>query len=467
MFITAVLVCSVALLVGLAIGWRVGSNNGRAPLESELRLKDQLLLQTQDALKESDQRLQEEQTRSAAAREAVAASNAQLASEQKTSAEKIAALLEVEKNLKTTFESLAANALDANSRQLMELSRAELEKQRMASAKELGEKESSIAMLLRPMRDSLDKLATHSQDLEVKREGAYQGIIKEIENIQRSHVDLRKETTQLVQALRAPKARGNWGEMQLRRCVEYAGMLEHASFDVEKFVRGEDVSVRPDLIVKLPNNRSIIVDAKTPLEAFLSAGGCEDETQRAAFLTAHASAVRKHLDSLASKAYWNRFKESPDFVVCFLPSEVLFSSALEEDPSLLEHTSGKVLLATPTTLIALLKAVAYGWQQSKIARDAEIIRDTASKVHKKLVDMHGAFVSLGSHIRKAGECYDDALIKAEGRGGLFSIARDLRELRIGEKDLAESKPASVAFRPLDHDGWDQSGLAMAASEDDI
>jgi len=251
----------------------------------------------------------------------------------------------------------------------------------------------------------------------------------------------------------------------LKRCVEYAGMVQHASFDVEKFVRGEDGSARPDLIVKLPNGRSIIIDAKTPLEAFLNANATENEVDRRRYLEEHANMVRKHLDLLASKAYWNRFVESPDFVVCFLPSEVLFSAALEQDPSLLEHSAGaSVLLATPTTLIALLKAVAYGWQQSQIARDAELIREAAIKVQAKLAGMHSAFIDIGRHLRNAGDCYDDALIKAEGRGGLFSIAKRLRELKIGERDLSESVPAAIRPKIMQNEGW-QPGFSLAAEGD--
>lgn len=389
-----------------------------------------------------------------------------LEAEQKAAGEKIQALLDVEKNLKTSFEALAANALDANSRRLMALARGELDKQQVESAKELAAKESAIEMLLKPMQESLAKLSTHSQELEVKRQGAYEAVLAEVQNIQRSHADLRRETTQLVAALRAPKVRGNWGEMQLRKCVEFAGMVQYASFDVEKFVRGEDVSIRPDLVVKLPNGRSIIVDAKTPLDAFLDASACEDEVQRAGYMAAHAAQVRKHLDSLCGKAYWKQFPESPDFVVCFLPSEVLFSAALEQDPSLLEYSAeSRVLLATPTTLIALLKAVAYGWKQSQIARDAQMIRDEALKVQSKLVGLHDAIVQLGKQLRNASKAYDEMLVKAEGRGGLFSISRKLRELEIGEQDLPVLEPTAMQLRPMMSDDW-QGRLSLVAAESD-
>jgi DNA recombination protein RmuC len=347
----------------------------------------------------------------------------------------------------------------------MALAKGELDKQQMESAKDLAAKESAIEMLLKPMQESLAKLSTHSQNLEVKREGAYREVLAEIQNMQKSHTDLRKETTQLVAALRSPKVRGNWGEMQLRKCVEFAGMVQYASFEVEKFVRGEDASIRPDLIVKLPNGRSIIVDAKTPLDAFLDASACEDEVLRSGYMAAHAARVRKHLDALCGKAYWKQFPESPDFVVCFLPSEVLFSAALEQDPSLLEYSAeSRVLLATPTTLIALLKAVAYGWKQSQIARDAQLIRTEALNVQSKLVGMHDAIVELGKRLRSAGKAYDDMLVKAEGRGGLFSISRKLRELEIGEQELPVLEPAAVQLRPMTSDEWQGRLSLVAATE---
>jgi DNA recombination protein RmuC len=441
--------CGLACVVGAALGWLLGARRG-AGVAVELRGKDEQLVQVRGELAELRNQLDKERGEHAQSRESLAAAQA---------------LLDAEKNLENTFQTLAASALDANSRRLLQLNEQELEKKRDEVNQDLTAKENSITLLLQPMQKSLEELTAHSRGMELKREGAYEAMLKELENIKSSHLDLRKETTQLVQALRAPKVRGNWGEMQLRRCVEHAGMVEHASFDVEKFVKGDDTSVRPDLIVRLPNQRSIVVDAKTPLDAFLNAGACEDESLRRQFMADHAAAVRRHLDALSAKAYWNRFVESPDFVVCFLPSEVLFSAALEQDPSLLEYSAQtRVLLATPTTLIALLKAVAYGWQQAQIARDAEQIRDVAINLHKKFVGLHASFLAIGTALRKAGDAYDDALNKAEGHGGLFSIARKMRELKIGEKDIPDSVPASIQPRAMQHDDW--PGLALAASTEE-
>jgi DNA recombination protein RmuC len=460
--------------VGGVIAWLIRGSQSqgmRAAAEARVVAREAELVGLREGMAARDRLIEEKGREVEALRVAAEAARLdagrlleRLEAEQRAAEEKIAALMDVEKSLKTSFQVLAADALDANSKRLMALARGELDKQQMESAKELAAKESAIEMLLKPMQESLAKLSTHSQNLEVKREGAYREVLAEIQNMQKSHMDLRRETTQLVAALRAPQVRGNWGQMQLKKCVEFAGMVQFASFEVEKFVRGEDVSIRPDMVVKLPNGRAIIVDAKTPLDAFLNASACEDEAQRSLYMKAHAAQVRKHLDALCGKAYWKQFPESPDFVVCFLPSEVLFSAALEQDPTLLEYSAeSRVLLATPTTLIALLKAVAYGWKQSQIARDAQLIRNEALNVQSKLVGMHDAIVELGKRLRSAGKAYDDMLVKAEGRGGLFSISRKLRELEIGEQELPVLEPAAVQLRPLTSDEW-QGRLSLVAAE---
>lgn len=466
----------VGIVVGAVVAWLFANSRAaqfRAVAEAQRAAREAELASLRETLAARDRSLDDRARELAAVRDAseqarveAASLRAQIEAEQRATEQKIQALKDVETNLKQSFEAMAANALDANSRRLMALARGELDKQQVQSAKELAAKESAIENLLKPMQESLAKLSNHSQDLEVKREGAYREVLTEIQNMRSSHADLRKETQQLVAALRTPKARGNWGEMQLRRCVEFAGMVQYASFEVEKFVRGEDASIRPDLVVKLPNGRSIIVDAKTPLDAFLNASAAEDETQRTAYLVAHAAQVKKHLDSLCGKAYWKQFPESPDFVVCFLPSEVLFSAALEQDPTLLEHSAeARVLLATPTTLIALLKAVAYGWKQSQIARDAQLIRDEALKVQKKLVGLHDAIVDLGKRLKGAVGAYNDMLVKAEGQGGLFSISERLRRLEIGEEDLGPREPVEAQVRPTTSDGW-QPRLSLVASAED-
>jgi DNA recombination protein RmuC len=457
---------AVGVAAGAAVAWLTA--NGRAQgVNAELAALRRLGDEKDRSLTNKEEELKAERAACKAAGEELAGVRATL----EATGEKIQALMDVEKNLKDSFPGLAASALNANSQHLMQLSKQQLDKQQSDAVNKLAEKETAIETLLKPMRESLAALSTHSQNLEVKREGAYQSVLTEIQNIQRSHTDLRKETTQLVAALRAPKARGNWGELQLKKCVEFAGMVQYASFDVERFVRGEDVSYRPDLVVKMPNGRTIIVDAKTPLDAFLDASSAEDVVIRTAKLVAHAARVREHLKDLSSKGYWRQFVDSPDFVVCFLPSEVLFSAALEQDPSLIEYSaSSGVLLATPTTLIALLKAVAFGWQQSEIAQNANKIRDAALGVYGKLAGIYEDFIDLGNRLKAAGGCYDDIVTKIDGRGGVFSIARKLRELGIGEKDMEDSKKGEIkaiglTLKPMEAEDW-QPGLAIAADAEE-
>jgi DNA recombination protein RmuC len=444
------------------VAWLIAHGSAQGA-NAELAALRKLADEKDRSLANKEEELKTEREASKTAGEELAGMRAKL----EATGEKIQALMDVEKRLKDSFPALAASALNANSEHLMQLSKQQLDKQQSDAVNKLSEKESAIGNMLKPMQESLAALSTHSQNLEVKREGAYQSVLTEIQNIQRSHTDLRKETTQLVAALRAPKARGNWGELQLRKCVEFAGMVQYASFDVERFVRGEDASYRPDLVVKMPNGRTIIVDAKTPLDAFLDASSAEDVVIRTAKLVAHAARVREHLKDLSSKGYWRQFVDSPDFVVCFLPSEVLFSAALEQDPSLIEYSaSSGVLLATPTTLIALLKAVAFGWQQSEIAQNANKIRDAALAVYGKLAGIYEDFIDLGNRLKAAGGCYDDIVTKIDGRGGVFSIARKLRELGIGEKDMEDSKKGGIkaiglTLKPMEAEDW-QPGLTLAA-----
>lgn len=465
----SVVLMVVGCVVGVGLGWWLGGSQAmgraageRAAAGERLAAKEAEIGNLRGALSQREEELTRERGAASRSLAEAAGLQAQLLAEQKATGEKLEALTKVEKSLKESFEALAATALDANSGRLLQLNQQQMEKQQAEAKKELEAKGTAIETLLKPMQESLKELSTYSQGLEVKREGAYEAVLAEIRNIQQSHTDLRRETTQLVQALRAPKARGNWGELQLKKCVEFAGMVQFASFEVEKFVRGDDANYRPDLVVKMPNGRTIIVDAKTPLDAFLDASTAEDEVVRKAKLEAHAARVRTHLNELSSKAYWKQFVDSPDFIVCFLPSEVLFSAALEQDPGLIEYSAGAgVLLATPTTLIALLKAVAFGWQQAEIAKNAVTIRDTALSVYGKLAGLHGAFLDLGKRLKSAGDSYDDMLTKVEGRGGIFSVSRKLRELGIGEKELPDMKPIGLTLKPMEAEDW-QPSLSLAA-----
>lgn len=365
-----------------------------------------------------------------------------LEAEQRNHAEKVATLTD-------QFKSLASEILEKNSKTISE------------------QNKSNIGDLLKPMGDAIEKLRGATQELEVKREGAYEKVSEAIRGIQETHKDLRTETAQLVQALRSPKARGNWGQLQLQRCVEFAGMVEHASFDLEVHVRTDDAALRPDCVVYLPNGRTIIIDAKTPLDAFLDAADEIDETTRALRLAAHAASVRGHVKQLSDKKYWKQFRDSPDFVVCFLPTEALFSAALEQDPELIEFGSNSnVILATPTTLIALLKAVAYGWQQMEITRNAFAIKEAGEKLYDKLATAQKYFSKMGSALDSAVGQYNSLIGCMEGGKGAFVQARRLHELGVGHDELSELRRLESEVRDMKEDEWAQTnGLALAAEAD--
>jgi DNA recombination protein RmuC len=385
-----------------------------------------------------------------------------------TAQKEITAYKDAQSAAEDRFAALARKALTDNNQSFVNLAKPILEAQQTAATNELTNKQTAVDDLLKPIRETLHKLQTEAGQMEIKREGAYKEVLTEIKNIQQTHESIRRETSQLVQALRSPKARGDWGQMILKRCIEFAGMGEHHSFDLEKYLRSDaDQAFRPDCVINLPNQRIIIIDAKTPLSAFMEAtvaAESGDELLRQEKLKAHAVQVRAHLNDLESKAYWKQFQlkgsNTPDFVVCFLPSEGLFSAALEQDPSLIEYGSGQVILATPTTLIALLKAVAYGWQQINLTRDAQEIRQTAISIYEKIRGVGDSFSAIGKRIKGAADAWEDMRRQVEGRGGVFSHARKLNQLGIGENEVADIKELALDMTEPQADDWNSTQLKL-------
>jgi len=351
-------------------------------------------------------------------------------------------------DLDTAFKGAAADALRANTQSFLELAKQQLGGQTNEAKLTLEAKELAIRNMLDPLKETLSKLDTQTREMERAREGAYgkvETLVTEMKDaIPKSLDGLQRETAQLITALRAPKTRGNWGELQLKRCVEYAGMVQYCSFSEQVTARDEeDRMLRPDMTIQLPNGREIVVDAKTPLDAFLDASGAPDASAQTLKFMAHAARVKAHLKELSGKAYWKQFEKAPDFVVCFLPSEALFSAALEADPSLIEFSAqNHVVMATPTTLIALLRAVEFGWQQSEITKNAKAIHELGRKIYEKLVVAQGHAERLGNAIRSSADYYNKFLGTIEGKGGV-KLQIDVREMESQE--------------------WSQPGLALAAN----
>lgn len=362
-------------------------------------------------------------------------------------------------DLDSAFKGAAADALRANTESFLAMAKQELGGQTRAADSNLEAREKAIENLVKPVTAALEKLDQQTHQMETARADAYGEIRTLVETIGRTIPDsvnsLRTETAQLITALRAPKTRGNWGELQLKRAVEYTGMVQYCSFSPQVSTRtGEDATLRPDMTIQLPNGRTIVVDAKTPLDAFLDAGNTTDPNLQSAKFLAHAERVRTHLKELSAKAYWRQFESTPDFVVCFLPSEALFSSALEADPSLLEYGSqANVILATPTTLIALLKAVAYGWQQSKITESAKAIQQAGLDLYSKLVTAREHLDKIGSGLASAVGSYNRFVGSVEGKGGAFYQARKLGALVTTEAEIAALDPVPAEPRELVSDDW--------------
>jgi DNA recombination protein RmuC len=382
--------------------------------------------------------------------------------ERRNNAEKIDLLHNAGTELQNAFKALAADALKSNNLSFLQIAQETLKRFQSEADGDLEMRQRAVAELVAPVRESLNKVDAQIQQIEKERGQAYGALHAQVQSLITTEKELKSETSNLVRALRTPNVRGRWGEIQLRRVVEIAGMLPYCDFAEQETITGDGGRLRPDLVVKLPGGKSVVVDAKTPLQAFLDAFETTDEEARRIALANHARQVRDHMKTLSSKNYWEQFEATPEFVVMFLPGETFFSAALEQDPGLIEHgVLQRVIPASPTTLIALLKAVAYGWNQEKLARNAHEISALGKELHDRLRNLGGHIAALGSGLDRAVECYNKAIGSLENR--VLVSARKFAELGAPiAEEIPVLEPVETTARALSFD-WDEDSSEAASS----
>lgn len=447
---TTILIVVACLAAGFAIAWGMAkASAGAARLELERRAAGldgtvTELKKQNDALqlevRASQNRIEEEQKLRAAAKADADAQRANLIEQRRL-------LDEAEVKLREAFRSLAGEALKDSSDQFMELAKARFDSLQKEAEGDLENRKQAIQSMVNPLETALKDLRTEVSRVESARQEAYGSLRNEVQLLATTNKELREETGSLVNSLKQPQVKGKWGELTLRRVVELAGMSPHCDFQEQQSVDTEEGRLRPDLIVHLPGGTQIVVDVKVPLHAFFKAVSAQSDAEYREAMLQHAALVREHIKGLSGKEYWKQFEPTPEFVVLFVPGESFFSAALEQDRTLIEDAIEKrVVLASPTTLIALLRAVAYGWKQQLVAENAERIKDLGKELYDRVVTFAGHLTDIAKGLERANKAYNNAVASFDSR--LIPSARKFREMGVGSADVPQADPIETFPRPL-------------------
>ncbi|WP_375499600.1 DNA recombination protein RmuC [uncultured Jatrophihabitans sp.] len=424
----AVLTLAAGVVIGLLFGRSRAETSHRVALAEVEAAGRETLALTEAATHE--------------ARHEVARLTATLDSERASHRRRLEEDAVAESRLREAFDSLAGKALQANNQAFAELAEARLTAARASSDGDLAQRQQAIEGMVLPLRETLERVQSQLNSVERDRAGSYEKLLEQVGTMRQTSEQLRLETTQLVTALRAPQVRGRWGEMQLERTVEAAGMSEHIDYVTQESVTGPDGVLRPDLVVRLVGGKNIVVDSKVAFSGYLEAMEAKDEATRALRLKAHAKHLRTHIDQLGAKSYWQHFSPTPEFVVCFVPADAFLDAALREDPSLLERAFDQdVVVATPSTLVALLRTVAYTWRQEALAANAAEVHQLGRELYQRLSTMGGHIDKLGRSLNNAVGDYNKTVSSLETR--VFVTARKMIDLKVVKPDEAIEAPRQV------------------------
>ncbi|MCU1264299.1 MAG: hypothetical protein JWM21_617 [Acidobacteria bacterium] len=473
------LISILVLLIGIAVGavsvWLALRTKADQIYKSAKAEDVAQFASLQERLSARDQELQKLQQmfdkevhESESLRETGSLLKAELVGERRAATERRESFKQAAEELTEKFKALSRDALKDNNQSFLELARSTLGQFQETAKGDLELRTQAIDQLVKPLKESLERVDGKIGEMERARAGAYSELREQVKALSFSQSQLQAETGNLVKALRAPHVRGRWGEIQLRRVVELAGMLQYCDFVEQETVATEDSRIRPDLIVRLPGNRTIVVDAKVPFEAFYESITTTDEVVRSARLKDHARLVRTHIGALSKKSYWETVQPTPEFVLLFLPGESFYSAALENDPKLIEDgVNQNVIIATPATLIALLKAVSYGWRQEQMASNAQEVSKLGKDLYDRLRTFTNYFADIGRGLDRALESYNKGVGSLEAR--VLVTARKFKERgAIAGEEIELLEPIDKAARPLslDEGGLFPDLMAEAEEEDD-